>query len=453
MSKGGMWLALSLLTVIFALPATFQFTPPSIAIEDFHITYVEICILVLLAWSVFGAVSARRWVVTRSPFDGPMLILLATLVVSLVLGVSRYGATKALGDARQYLPLGLYFWCTRTLARPDQLEAVRRRLLLVLAFVASYVLIAFAFFRAALNSYAEANGANVALMEDRVFFGNTLLVLFFYGGYLLDGAIGVKRSRLLVLAVLMANIAMLLVMQVRTFWIAFAVVIVMTVWAQRGMLLRQQTVAKALLWAPLCAALVVTACVVDIGAESWSNAKTSISERVGSLLDFKETFVDRTATTKTDVETLGTRWRTAQVVIDEYILPNPIFGIALGGELPLVDGTGTVVSAGYMMDNGYLTILAKFGLVGCALYGWVLFRLVRCLRRVARAREASDEERRLARSLVTGIVASLIASTCSSVPVREQTAIIAFLLVLAETTVLRTGIHARRRLVAQVESA
>jgi hypothetical protein len=439
MKKGGVDIALLLLTVIFLVPSTFHFEPPAIPIGEFYVTIVELCIGALLVrWAAVALLRPGRG--PRTPFTLPVTILLGIIAVSIASGIPRYGATRTLGDARQYLPLALYFWAMRRLANVDRLEAVRHRMFAVLAIVGLYVVVIFLFFRGQLAAYAATKGARV--IEDRVVFDNTLFILFLYAGYILNRLIVAREMQPLLMGLLVVNVVMLVVMQVRTYWIAFFVIAAVIAWSERRTLLHPRMALKAALGVPLILAGVLALKLVDNAA--WGNVGTSISERVTSLIQFRETFLEANVKTTTEVETLGTRRETARAVLNDYILPNPVFGIGLGGELPMVNSLGSTVMMKYQIDNGFLTILAKFGLVGFLLYGLVVLQVARRLVRVLRSSVATEEERMLARSLLAGVAAVLIASGFSSVFVRQQPSIVAFLLLLAETTVLTRSVRARK---------
>jgi hypothetical protein len=443
MSRGGGKWALLLLMLIFLVPSTFQFEPPAIPIGDFYVTVVEVCIGGLVL--IWVATSLMRRPPSRAPFTGGIVALLVVLAISVAAGVRQYGPVKALGDARQYVALCLYFWAIRDLSTGERLANVREWLVGVLGIVAAYVVAVFAFFRGELAGYAALRGAST-VMEDRVFFDNTLFLLLVYAGYLLNKALVSRQRRYWYLGVLASNAAMLLVMQVRTYWVAFAIVVLAVCWAERRSLVRARVIAPMAFMLLLLVAGGIAASLVD--EDVWGGAGTSIAERVTSLVHFRETFFENSVKTTTEVETLSTRRATAEVVWREYVIPNIVFGVAMGGELPMVNAYGSVEVMKYQIDNGYLTILAKFGMVGLGVAGFVIWQVMQCLRRVLRSVMATEEERMLARSMLSGIVAVLVASGFSSVFVRQQPSLVAFTLVLAETVVLVRNVRVRKALLA-----
>ena len=311
--------------------------------------------------------------------------------------------------------------------------------------VGAYVVVVFAFFRPALEAHAVINGMGTNVMEHRVFFDNTVFLLLLYGGYALNRLLVARKDRVLAGAALAAGALMLLVMQVRSFWGAFGIVVVLFVWSNRRALLRPPTVLAATLLIPAILGVVLATSAAGFEAGPWAGVKTSVADRFDSLVHFREVFVERSSKASTDLETLGTRVESARVVLDEFVLPNPLLGAGLGSELPLVNEAGQLVSTGFAMDNGYLLVLAKVGVVGFLLYGLVLLKVLHVLRRVLRSSSATDEERALAHSLFSGIVAALVVSGFSSVLVRQQTSIIAFLFILAEAAALRRSTQRRSR--------
>jgi hypothetical protein len=378
----------------------------------------------------------------RMPFTRPMIACLALVTLELLIGVLRYGAGKALGDFRQHLPMFLFFWALRSLTVEGRLQVIRERLFHVMLIVALYVIATFLFFRPALNAYAAANGLKV--LEERVVFDNTLFLLFMYAGYLLHTLVATRWRSLFVALLLATNVAMLIVMQFRTYWGAFLVIPILVGWSRRRELLRRRTLVGATLAVALILGVAVAATVAGVGRQAWGGVATSLSERAESLVRLGETFRLESGRTETEVETLGGRYQTAKVAIDDYFLPNPILGIGLGGELPMVSPRGGIVMMKYNIDNGFLSILAKFGLVGFVLYGVVLLRTARSLRRVTRSSFATDDERMLAHSMLVGILAMLIASGFSAAFVRPQTSVVAFLILLAETAVLTRNVNERK---------
>jgi hypothetical protein len=429
-----------LLCTVFTVPSSFQITSPAIAIGDFYITAVEVCVAALGARWACGALVRRNATRVDHSFRWPMSAVLIVFAVSAILGLVRHGPVMALGDARQFLPLGLYFAAMRSAARPEQLAAIRNALFGVLLVVAVYVLIAFIFFRSALTVYS-LDGTRV--LDDRVLFDNTLFLFLLYGGYLLSHAICSQRRRFFFTLVVAANLLMLLVMQVRTYWVAAGLVLASAAWSQRHRLLRPRIVALSALVLPALVAALLASTLMETDDEEWGSVKTSMTERAQSLLNFRETFIDKSAKTTNDVETLGTRWETAKAVTTDYILPNPLLGVGFGTELPMVNGAGATVWSSFHIDNGYLTILAKCGIIGFVLCGAVLLRVVAGLRRVVRSRIATPHERMLARSFLGGIVAALLASVFSSILVRQQASIIAFLLLIAESIALSRSVRFR----------
>jgi len=429
---------ISLLLLIFLLPSSFQLTPPAIPIGNFYITLVEICLFILLGhWLLDLLVSGTGYV---SPLDKVFSLFLAYLCLSLIFGSQHFGVNKALGDFRQYLPLFLYFWVMRFFGFAKDLSRVRQGILNVTIVVAIYVVFIFLFFRGAIATRES--------LAERVFFDNTMLPLMIYGGYVLGIALmkNEKSHKGFASILLASNFIMLIVMQVRTYWIAFAIVIAMATFNQRRAFFKTAIMVKNAYWVSLILA-VTFLFLTFVPAETigLQEAMTSVKERIESLISFEQTFLGQENTWVTETETVGTRLATAKVVWNEYVMNSPLFGTGLGGEIPIMSRLGGVVLMKYSIDNGYLTILAKFGVIGFALYGLIIWRLCQMLYRIIVSPFSHDDEKLLAYSFLAGVAAMLVASFFSSNFIRQQPALVAFLFMLAETSVLQRTVETRRR--------
>lgn len=423
----------TLLLLVFLLPSSFQLTPPAISLGAFHVTLVEIFLFLLLFHWIFDVLTTQKWVV--SPLDRLFFLLLAYICFSLVYGSVRHGTFMALADFRQFLPLFLYFWATRYFGNSNDLTIVRRRIFIVMFCVAIYVLVVFLFFRGALAADIR--------MANRVFFDNTLLLLMIYSGYLLSQAIRAKAGGY-AFALLGLNALMLLVMQVRTYWLAFAFTLGAEAVRYRFAFLRS----RVFLLAVYLSITLVSTCALMLEvvpvSHSMEGVITSISDRVNSVLNLWETLFEFNKATGSSEETIGTRAVTAQVIWDDYVMKNPIFGTGLGGELPLLSPFGAIVLMKFQIDNGYLTILAKFGFIGFGLYGLIIWSLCRSLLRIIKSPFASLDEKLLARSFLFGIIAMMIASIFSSIFIRQQPILLGFLILLAEIAVMQRNIQIRK---------
>jgi hypothetical protein len=409
--------------------------PPSIAISDFYITLVEIFILVLFSrWVMDLLFKSKTYI---SIFDKCFIPLLFYFVFSLLLGSAKYGVSQALADFRQFLPLALYFWAMRFFGQAKDLAEVRRSLFNVMLWVAIYILVAFLFFRGIM---AAADGR----MANRVFFDNTLFILMAYGGYLLGRAIHAQKGRIYLFCLLGLNTLMLLIMQVRTYWIAFAVALGAE--AIRSRLAFFST--RIFLFSAYLFILILCsgALFMEIApgtSQSFEGISTSIGGRISSLFNLKQTLFDWKAVEGSEVETISTRAVTAQTVWNDYVIKQPLFGTGFGGELPIMSPLGGVVLMKYQIDNGYLTILAKFGLIGFIIYGLILWKICRTLYVIVRSPFAKADEKLLARSFLAGFAAMMIASFFSSVFIRQQPNLVGFLLILAEIAVMQRNIEYR----------
>lgn len=425
----------TLLLLIFLLPSSFQLTPPAIPIGDFYITVVEISIFALLfRWLLALLVNGGR--AYRSSLGFLMTVLLAYLGFCLFLGASRFGFGKALADFRSYLPLLLYFWAIRFYGLCDDLSSVRNKIFDVMAIVAIYVLIAFLFFR----GYLDTSGR----MSERVFFDNTLFLVMIYGGYLLSTAVEEKRRQFFVYFVLILNFLMLLVMQVRSYWVAFAFVVAATMFMNARKYFRSRFIFTAIfLSATIAVASILLLNIVPVESLGLGGFVNSLSDRMGSIVNIEETLSGRIIDTTTDVETIGTRVMTAKTVWEDYFLQYPVFGLGFGGEIPIVSPLGGIVMMKYQIDNGYLTVLAKIGVVGALLCGFIILKLWRNLYFVVSSPLTEMNDRLLARSFLIGIVAILISSVTSSVFIRQQPALLALIFMLAETEAMRRKLQAK----------
>lgn len=424
-----------LLIFIFALPSSFQITPPAIPIGHFYITLVEFAIFVLLCnWALNLLSSGKGY---RSPLDPLVIVFLIYLAFSLFLGAGRFGAGKALADFRNYLPIFLYFWAIRFYGYSDDLSSVRQKIFKILLLVATYILILFLFFRGVLSTSDR--------MTERVFFDNTLFLLFIYGGYLLAKAIETKKDNFYIFLILLSNLLMLLVMQARTYWVAFALTIAIAVFWQKKKLFKSRFVMTTAIFM-ITTVFGVSLFLSIVPAEKLGiqGLVTSISERIDSLVNIEATLFERSNETQTDVETVGARLMTAEIVWDDYIRREPLFGTGLGGEMPMVSRLGGIVMWKYHIDNGYLTILAKFGLTGFLLYALIMWKTCRTLYTIAFSPLTGMNDRILARSFLAGIAAILLASFFSSIFIRQQPSLMAFLFMLAETEGLRRRFESRR---------
>lgn len=424
----------ALLLLIFALPSSFQLKPPAVPVGDFYITVVELCIFIFLGhWICDLLVSGKGY---KSSLDGYFVLFLSYLCLSLYIGVASFGVGKAFGDFRQYLALFLYFWALRFLGLQLDLSRIRQRIFQVMIVVSGYILLAFLFFRGKL--------ATSEIMAERVFFDNTLLLVMCYSGYLVGKWLGSQRQKL-ALAVLVASGLMLLVMQVRSYWVAYAFILAASALRHRKAIVRSGVMVKV---AYCTVALFFSGMLLLSVAptERMSGVLTSVGGRVASLVHLEETlFGWQSQGASSDTETIGTRMMTAQTVWNDYVLKSPLFGTGCGGELPMVSRLGGVGLMKFSIDNGYLTVLAKFGAIGFLIYGAIIWRLCLILYRNYRSSFATEEEKLLAYSFLVGIVGMLVASFFSSIFIRQQPSLIGFLFVVAETEVMRRNIRARQR--------
>jgi len=427
----------ALLLLIFLLPSSFQVTPPAIPIGDFYITLVEICIFILLGHWILELLSSGKGY--RSSLDGYYLLFISYLCLSLLIGFSHFGGKMAFADFRNYLPLFLYFWAMRFFGLAPDLSRVRQLIYNVMIVVAAYILFLFLFFRDILATSDK--------MAERVLFDNTIFLLMCYGGYMVGKLVINNNKRAFMFANLALNGLMLLVMQVRSYWVAFVFVIGASVLQQRRSVLRTSIVVKTtFLFVASVFTITLLISIVPTELTGLSGAVSSMRERVASLVNIEQTlFGWESHGSSSDTETIGTRVMSTQVVWNNYFLKNPFFGTGFGGELPMVSRLGGIVQMKYSVDNGYLTILAKFGVIGFALYGLIIWRLCILLYHISKSLYANDDERLLARSFLTGLFAILIASFFSSISVRQQPSLIAFLFMVAETEVMRRNVEARRR--------
>lgn len=425
---------IALIVAIFLIPSTFQLPPPAVSLGTFSITVVEILIIVFYLKWVATTLIRRKTPRFRSVFDRPFLALLFFIFVHLVFDISRNGMIKALGDFRQYLPLFMYHPFMDSF-RSARLARARTPLFVTLSVVALYIIFLFAAFRDALVGYAASH--DMITLDERVFFDNTIFLLFMYQGYIIWKMFieaGSKAGNWRWLALLLANVVMLAVMQVRTQWVIFVGIFVACGWGSLRKIFRSPVfVSGTFLSVLLVACLFLASSLFEIRTDSVDSITTSVSERFYSLVHLPSTLAGNGEQTKTDVETVSGRLATATVVVSEYIMPNLLFGVGLGGEIPMVNKLGTIVSMKYQIDNGFLTIIAKYGIPGFLLYFGIFVLLGRSLVQIIGSRLATETEKQLAKGFLAALLCMLVGSLFSSIFIREQPSLIAFLLMLAET--------------------
>lgn len=425
-----------LLLLIFLFPSSFQLTPLAVPIGDSFITFVEIFIFILLArWIADLIVSGN---VYKSYFDNLFLFLLIYLAFSLVLGSVRFGTFKALGDFRSYFPLFLYFWVMRFFGNEIDLSQIRYRIFDVMIIVSIYVLLIFFFFRGAI--------ASVDKMMNRVFFDNTLFLLIIYAGYLIGKTLVFKKKGVYFLSLLGLSTLMLLVIQARSYWVAFSITIGIVILYLRRVFFKSGFFLVAT-WIIFTFIITITFIFNVFPNEmlGFEDVMSSISERAISLVNPKKTLFEYETMTLSEIETIGTRVETAKVVWRDYVLENPLLGTGFGGELPMVSRFGGLSLKKFSIDNGYLTIIAKFGFIGLIIYGLIVLHLCQNLFRIIKSPLSYKDEQLLAVSFLGGIFAMLFASNFTSIFIRQQPSIVAFLFMLVETEVMRRNIFGNMR--------
>ena len=133
------------------------------------------------------------------------------------------------------------------------------------------------------------------------------------------------------------------------------------------------------------------------------------------------------------IGTLETRLETAKRVTKDHIIPNLFLGSGFGSQIPMVDSRGNIFKWKFQVDNAYLTILAKFGLLGFLVYFLFTLKIIRCLLKIIRSPDITDEDAMLAKSFLYMMIAIVMGSLTSSIFIRQQPLIVGFLIMLCET--------------------
>ncbi len=429
-----------LIALIILLPSSFQLPQPALPVGSFYITAVEMLVFAILFLGVMEVLFQKRQRLGRTLFGRQVLIILCLYTLYVIVGLFQRDATKVLGDFRQYMPLVLYFPLRTMFLDQSRSEGRRRVLLTAVMIVSVYIIIIAVFFMSRLKAYSAANLATFA--DDRIFIDNSLFLFLAYLGYMVAhffSSDSVLSRRVFYLAAISLGILALLLMQVRTFWVVTVIILFLSILSFRGFGKKLHYAVSTLFLSLFMAVLIPLA----MGVIS-PNSKTldSIKERVVSFSELDKVG-QRKAKRSESMGSLDTRLATAKLVMNKYIAENWISGLGFGGEIPLANILGSSFMK-YQIDNGYLTLLAKFGVFGMLFYLALTAKIIRSLFRIISDPLSERDEVFLAKSFLYAIPAMAIGSVSTSVFIREQACIVSFVIMLCEIEAINYRLSNRK---------
>lgn len=428
-----------ILSLIILIPSSHQLPIVAIPVGNFYITLVEILIFILVfLWFLRVLLTTHRR--REKPlFAWYVFSLLGLYTTYIIVGLFQRDAGKVLGDFRQYMPLVLYFPLMSALRFENDAAPLRRSLFWALVLVSIYVAILFAFFKEPLIAYAYK--AKTGFTGERIFIDNSVFLFLAYLGFMLGMILrpsAAHKERIFYIILLFLCISTLLIMQVRTFWVATAIILVLAVFSHEGIFQKF----KYLFSGAVAILLVLAFIFLFIQATGYqSKALTSIQDRFASFLDLGK--IGQQTVRKTDaIGSIDTRYATAKHVFNYYMSKNWFFGLGFGAEVELVNVLGTGLKK-YQIDNGYLTLLAKFGAFGLLFYAGLTLKIVSSLLRIIFNRLSNGTDSLLAKSFLYAIVAMAIGSLFTSIFIREQVCIVSFVIMLCEIELMNGRLAAQ----------
>lgn len=422
-----------LIFLLLLIPSTYQLPQIAVPISSFYITAFEILTIALFVMWVFSFLFLSSSLRKKTLFGPYVFVLLVLYSLYILVGLFNLDATHVLGDFRQYMPLVLYFPLINYYNKGERIASLRKAVFAILIIVPLYVIIGFVFFNNFLLAHALKDAA--AMIGDRIFFDNNLFVFFAYLGYMLVIAFNPGNSlskRVLFAWIISLNSMMLVIMQFRTFWAMLVMVFALSFFSMRsffGKFKYAFTITASLLF--FLSSVYLVSLVADYKPAFINKIENSIYDRVGSFADLGQVG-HLTAKRSASLGTVDTRIVTAKAVLKDYIAPNWLFGVGFGGQLPMVNVYGEVYTMKYQIDNGYLTIIAKFGLFGFLIYLLFSVKIVRSIFTIMRSNAVESDDRLIAESFLYAIIAMVFGSMFSSDFIREQVCILGFLIMLCE---------------------
>jgi hypothetical protein len=423
-----------LVGLILIIPLSLQLRPIAIPAGSFHITLVEcIIIYLILAWPLRQLFHQKK-LFGDTIFGRYVFLIIFLYSLHLLMGLFFHGAELALGDFRQYLPFFLFFPLISYFDSDQTIGRLRKTVFFILVIVAFYSVILFTFFNEFLSVKAVDQGMQV--LGERIYIVNSLSVLFAYLSFMTVKVFkpGSKmKIKLIYLIIIGLNGLMVLIMQSRNLWVMFAIIVLLSVFSLKNNVSK----VKFVLIGVYSVILIVSVGYVSVNV---FNYKPSMIRRIqGSVLDRLISFTElgkvgtHVAKNTVSIGTLETRLETAQRVIEDHIIPNFLFGSGFGSQIPMVDSKGNIFQWKFQIDNAYLTVLAKFGIIGFLLYLLLTIKIVKSLFRIINTPDVSDEDAILAKSFIYMILGIIIGSFTSSIFIRQQPLIVGFLIMLTET--------------------
>jgi len=425
-------------TIIILLPSSYQLPQLALPVGSFYITLIEALIFALvLIWFLnvifFGSI--RRG---TSPFTGYVISVFLLYAAYIIWSLFKRDAIMVLGDFRQYMPLLLYFPLRHALCDENRMEKLRDMLYVALFVVAVYTVVIFSLFKPALLAYAEK--ARTGFSGERIFIDNGIFLFFAYLGSITAAFFSISTSlprKLYYALLILMNILALLILQVRTFWIMAALIFVLSVFAMKGVANKFKYVMVGLISISLCVLLVF---LFVQATDYQSKTLDSIRERLASFSDLGQVG----STTISEQETVGsveTRIATAEYAMKTYIAPNWLFGLGFGSQTPMVNKLGAQGIMKFQIDNGYLTLLLKFGLFGLLFYVIFTLKIIAELTRIIFHPATRDTDIWLAKSFLYAIIAMAAGSFFTSIFIREQVCVVSFVIMLCEITLIKQRLN------------
>jgi len=432
-------LSLIITALIILLPSSYQLPQAALPLGNFYINLVELLILgLILIWllNVLFLGSERRG---KSAFAGAVISLLLLYAVYIAWGLLERDAIMVLGDFRQYLPLLLYFPLRRALHNEQAMEKMRKALFIALFIIAAYIIIIFIFLKPQLLAYAAK--ASTDFSGERIFIDNGIFIFLAYLGCITAAIFSASTPflRKLVLSLLLlVNILALIILQVRNFWIMAALIFVLSFFTMQGALNKIKYVLTG-----ACSVMFLVGMVFLMMQAFDYQSKTidNIKDRFASLAQL-DTIGKNSSGKNESVGSIETRMATAEYALKKYIIPNWFFGLGFGSQTPMVNKLGAVGLMKYQIDNGYLTLLLKFGVFGLLFYGFLSLKIITELMGIIFNPEAREMDTWLAKSFLYAIIAMAAGSFFSSIFIREQVCIVSFVIMLCEIELIRQRLRA-----------
>ncbi|MFH2093449.1 MAG: O-antigen ligase family protein [Pseudomonadota bacterium] len=422
-------ITLILTTLIVLIPSSYQLPVIALPLGSFYITLVEMMIFfIFILWGI-QALFSRTAKDVRPLFSKYIIIMLCLYVAYIIFGLFQRDALTVLGDFRQYLPLALYFPLLHALHNPNSLEKLRWALFNSLIIISVYIIVVITFFSGPLTAYAVKG--NTGFTGERIFIDNSVFLFLSYLGYIIAALFAGSLSgarRMVHLAVIFLSTLVLLIMQVRSFWIMTAIIIIFSYFSFKSAILKFKYISIV----TVSTLVLVTIAFLTLQATDYrSKTIDNIKDRFASLSDMDK--IGKTGAKRAEsVGSIETRLATAEYALEKYIIPNWFFGLGFGAQTPMVNSLGSVGIMKYQIDNGYLTLLLKFGVFGLFFYALFTLKIALSIFRIIFNPQTGQEDVWLAKSFLYAIIAMIAGSFFTSIFIREQVCIVSFVIMLCE---------------------